>query len=529
VAAELAKLDGSAAGAERIARRTAQLLVPSGLTREILSTRPARLAKVGLEPATGRDIRGRIARMTGSAFASREPDLALVVAEGALQRLDLTTLEPRWRLRLDDRDPIVLHASARIVLWQSVPGAPDVALVIDPETGTVELSTPRSDELWTGAVEQGDGGGAVATPEGGAFIPGQVLPFCDGQSLLLVRRNGDVARYSVTDAKAQPTFARGVLKQVYAASLADGLLTIAGRGAPAAPDARPEPPTRGRAEPFAEVRDAAAAAADLVPVVYVLDAATLEVRARLEPASGDDVRWAFATPIGEVFVGTSLAVERWTMGVDGSPVPVLETRASDCTSASSPNLLGGGIVVLDRNDQPLNVPLFDGVIAPIEMPVVTAFGFASLRSMIPVTEGLLVHAENRMILRGHGGELLGMDLLAGDLNIVFALPAEPGVFVCNGLGGRQAVGAGLGNFRVDFPYVVQVLSPPGGLRMVGQPFEISSQSQRADRAMIVDGWILLSSTQGTMAVSLPVPSAAADQGAGTGAANAQSPADPTTP
>ena len=89
------------------------------------------------------------------------------------------------------------------------------------------------------------------------------------------------------------------------------------------------------------------------------------------------------------------------------------------------------------------------------------------------------------------------------------------------------MGAGLGNFRVDFPYVVQALAPAGGLRMVGQPFEIRSQSQRADRAIIVDGWILMSSTQGTMAVALPVqPPGTAPAG---DAANAQPPADPAGP
>ena len=527
VAAELVKIDGTAAGGDRIMRRTAQLLVPSGLTRETLSTPSGRLAKVGLEPGTGRDLRGRIARMTGGAFLSRAPELALIVSDGAMQRLDLTTLESRWRLRLDDRDPLILHASDRIVLWQSVAGASDVWLVIDSETGAVEFSTPRSDEIWSGGVELVDATGAMATPDGGAFLPAQVLPFCDGESLVLVRRNGDVARYSVPDVKVQPRFSRGLVKQVYAVSLADGLLTIAGRGVPVEPRTGGEPAVPTREDVAADMRDAASAATDLVPVVYVLDAATLEVRLRVEPTSGDDVRWAFATPIGEVFLGTSLGVERWTTGVRGQAVPVLETRTSDCSSASSPNLLGGGIVVLDRNDQPLTVPLFDGPISPIEMPVVTAFGYASLRSMIPAAEGLLIHAENRMILRGHGGELLGTDLLAGDLNLVFALPAAPGVFVFNGLGGRQAVGAGLGNFRVDFPYVVQALSPAGGLRMVGQPFEIRAQSQRADRAIIVDGWILMSSSQGTMAVALPVqpPGAVpADD-----AANAQQPAVPAGP
>jgi hypothetical protein len=105
-----------------------------------------------------------------------------------------------------------------------------------------------------------------------------------------------------------------------------------------------------------------------------------------------------------------------------------------------------------------------------------------------------------------------MDGIAGDLNFIFALPTEPGIFVLNGTGGRQVLGAAAGTFRVDFPYVAQLLSGPLGLRMAGDPFEIRCQSQRADRAMAVDGWIFLSSSQGLTAVSMPqAPAAAPDR------------------
>jgi hypothetical protein len=45
--------------------------------------------------------------------------------------------------------------------------------------------------------------------------------------------------------------------------------------------------------------------------------------------------------------------------------------------------------------------------------------------------------------------------------------------------------------------------------MAGAPFEIRCQSQRADRAMAVDGWLLMSSSQGITAVSMPVAAPAA--------------------
>lgn len=484
VVGALAGLSPEPARERRVRMRAAELLVASGLARPELGERGGNLARVGTAPGTGRDLRGRLARMSGSAYLSRRTDLALVIADGALQRLSLDTLESKWRLRLDDRDPVVLYAGDRIVVWQSVAGGLEYALIVNAETGAVELATGRGEEVWASVARAGgdDRPDSTTTPDGGAFVASQVLPLCDGESLVLVRRNGDAARYAVADAQAQPTLTRETLAQVYSASINDGLVTIGGRGG-------------SRVDPR--------------PTVKVLDARTLEERVSFEPSSREDVRWAFATALGEVFVGTSSGVERWIIGAEGKPMPVLVTRSAECSDAVGPMLLGSSLVMLDRNDRPLRVPLYDGGIGVFELPEGTDFGAPSLRGLIPVREGLLIHAENRIILRGPNGDILGMDLIAGELNFAFALPAEPGIFVLNGLGGRQILGAAAGTFRVDFPYITQLLSSRLGLRMAGAPFEIRCQSQRADRAMVVDGWILMSSSQGIAAVSMPVAAPAA--------------------
>lgn len=484
VVGALARLSEGTTTERRVRIRTAELLVASGVSRAELAERGGNLARVGTTAKLGRDLRGRLARLSGSAYLSRKTDLALIVADGALQRLSLDSLDSLWRLRLDDRDPLVLHAGDRIVVWQALAGGSENALVVNAATGAVELSTGRSDEIWTTAQRAAgaERPEVTTTPDGGAFIATQVLPLCDGESLILVRRNGDAARFAVDQAGQQPTLARELLWQVYAASINDGLVTIAGRGG---------------------------SAVDPRPVVKVLDARTLEERCSFEPSSREDIRWAFATALGEVFLGTSSGVERWTIGADGKTIPMLVTRASECMDALGPNLLGASLVVLDRNDRPLRLPIYEGGVGSFELPESTDFGSPSLRSLVPVREGLMIHAENRVILRGPTGEVLGMDLIAGELNFAFALPAEPGVFVLNGLGGRQVLGAAAGTFRVDFPYVAQLLSPKFGLRMSGEPFEISSPSQRADRALVVDGWMLLSSSQGITGVSLPTANPAA--------------------
>jgi len=471
--------------ATRVRRRVAELLVASGLDSPLLGARSVRFPAVGAEPGAGVDLRARLARLTGGAFLGRDPSLILAVADGALVRLDSSAgagqLAAMWRLRLDDRDPTVLHAGRRVVVWQALPGVTDSAVVLDAATGVVEFSTPRSSEIWAAgndAPERPDGG---AAPDGGAFVPVQVLPYCDGDSLVLVRRNGDLARFDCMGQGAAPRTARGVLRQVFSASLDDGFLALAGRGGP-------------RSNPR--------------PQALCLDARTLEPRHAIEPVSGQEIRWVRATALGEIFLGTAAGIERWVVGADGTPRPVLVTVASDVAATDAPNLLGARILVLDRNDRPLLLPIYDGPIAPLEYPGETDGGemgqSASLRGLLPLESGLLVHLENRCILLGHDGTVRGVDSMAGERNFAFVLPTQDALLVFNGLGGRQVPGAGAGAFRIDFSYLLQRVDPAKGLRLEGLPLELRCPNQRADRALVVDGWVLLSSSQGTLAVPLPV-------------------------
>jgi outer membrane protein assembly factor BamB len=493
---ELARRAPNAPAADAIRRRAAELLVASGRESPLLGARTQRFPAVGTEPGAGLDLRSRLVRLTGSAFLSRDPSMVLAVGDGALMRLEARqqagggegagedgaggALEPMWRLRLDDRDPTVLHAGERIVLWQSLPGVTESAMVIDPASGVVELSTPRTAELWAVGEGGAERPGAVTNPDGGAFVSAQVLPLCDGETLALVRRNGDLARFAVGGPREAPRLVRGALQQVFSASLDDGVLALGGRGGQ-------------RSDPR--------------PQAVFLDARSLEPLQSVEPVSGQEVRWARASALGELFVGTAAGIERWLTGADGAPRAELVTSSNDAAATDAPILLGARLVVLDRNDRPLLLPLFDGPIVAVEEPEPAApdeFGPSlSLRGLLPLPQGLLIHLEHRCILLGHDGSIVGVDSTAGERNFTFVLPTRDALLQFNGLGGRQVPGAGAGTFRIDFSYLVQRLDPAKGLRLDGVSLEVRCPNQRADRALVVDGWLLLSSSQGTTAVPLP--------------------------
>lgn len=463
------------------------LLVASGQSRPGLAQWPSRLPRLGPSHADGTEIRARVPRFDGLGNLARDPSMILGLQEGALVRLAPSDLSPTWRLRLDDRDPLVLWARESIVLWQLAssnglrdPEGPGSALVVDPASGTILFSTPRAGELW-----KSDGAGAVGLDP--ASPPSaQVLPFCDGDSILLVRRTGDLARFSVREPRVTPIVRRAVLPQVDSAILYQGALVVAGR----------------RVEPSG-VEGARIADGTLRATVVVLDPATLEERHRLEPVTGPDVLWAFATALDEVFVGTAGGVERWVPDARGALRPSFATTSSECMATRSPTLLGGALLVTDRNDRPMRIPVHAGAPAPIEVPGAGDSRVQSFRGILPIPGHALLFWDDRFALVAPSGEVVGIDSTAHEANFVAALPVEGAVLQIAGVGGRQVFVADRGAVRMDYGYLVQPLSLARGLRLEAGGFAI--EAEKVDRALAVDGWVLLSSSRGTSAVPLPLP------------------------
>lgn len=472
-----AEAAAGAAGSAAARRRVSELLVASGQSRPDLSELPWRNARVGRNPVLGVDLPARLLRTEGDRTDGFSPDAVLLMQGGALTRFSLDNLTAKWSLRLDDRDPLLLWSRERVVVWQSVQALGESALVVDPDSGVPTRPSIRVGELWEAAkLITPDQPDSQFSPDGSSFQPSRIRPHCDGRSLHLVRANGDVARVDLVDARAQPRAKRKALGIVFASALEHGLLILGGRDG---------------------------SRADQRSVVLVLDSATLEERARFEVRSGTDVRWLQSTPLGELYVGTVGGVEGWRLAPEGGARPFLVTTDSSCVQTGSPVLLGASIVVRDRVDVPLRIPLLGGDPAPIPMPAEPLGRSRTIRGLRAVKEGLLIHAEDRLLLLAHDGSTIGVDSSPRERNFVFALPADGQIVQIDGLGARQ-VGEDLGVARMEFGYIAQSLSPSAGLRMDAEPFEFTCPNQRADRAFLADGWLLLSNSMGTSAVQLPI-------------------------
>ena len=459
--------------------RVADLLHASGVDRpDLLASAPA-LPRLGKSPAAGFDLRARLPIETPVSRASRDQSLFLGLLDGSLVRLSGPELAPEWRLRLDDREPVVLWANGRAVLWQTLPKGDDNALIVDPVAGTIVYASPRAPELWPAAggaqpdaqrEAQRDAAPDFNRPRFVNTLPALIAPVCDGESLILVRRNGDLARIGVMDERPKAQLERGVVEQVLCESLRDGLLTIGGRR------------IAGDQERGA---------------VAVLDARTLAVRHRIEPVSGSDVKWAFATALGEIFVGTRSGIERWVVGASGSPLPVMVSMLPESTEPDRPQFLGANLFTLDGPGRPNILPIFSG--APRAYAFPDGADSRQVRELVRLREGLLLQCDDRFVLLGPMGDAVGIDSNSREANFAFAVPVEGSVLQIIPLQpeGEQA------RIRYQAACVVERLSPTHGLKIEGGAFEVAVRDSRVQRVLAGNGWLLLSNSHGTMAVSLP--------------------------
>ncbi len=498
--ADYAKRMAGSAGADRLASlddRIGALLTASGVDRPELRKPMPKLPSVGREPAKGIDITARLMEATLFANETRARDLILGLEAGSLVRLSVADpKQQQWRLRLDDREPTLLWARERIVLSQTTATSGEGALIVDAASGVVVYASPKAQDLWPG-----DGANAPAVaideaaerpqpqvrpggqqqlngvPRSNMFLQSQCAVACDGESLVFVQHgHGDLARIGVMDAQPKPLIARKVLDQIGCESIQDGYLTVGGS------ESTPN-----------EIR----------AVVRVFDAKTLEPKFRIEPVTASPVKWAFTTALGEVFIGTHAGIERWVVGPRGEMQPTFAATVTECreTDPSRTRLLGANIFCMDGWHHPTIAPIFAGVPKNYEFP--DKAESREVREVFPVAGGLLLQADDRFVLLGPTGETIGMDANARSANLAFALPVEGALLQLAAL--NPDIDAG--NIRGGIRCVVDRLLPMKGLRNDGGAFEFVTRDSRVTRALAVDGWLLFSTAQGTMAISMPAEAA----------------------
>ncbi len=449
---------------------------------EIAGRLEPRWPAVGGEPGEAIEIPGHILRLSGMEGGDRF-DGVLMVHERSLALREAPSFSPRWTVAVEDRDPMVLLAGGllgqRMLLWQEGADGEAFASLHDLATGAVVARTPPLREILP-PERLLDAGRPPSQlmPNETPYLPSQVLPVLCGDRLVLVRRNGDMVGFDLSDLVHPVWTKERVLDQVYEVGATEWSVALGGR----------DPGPRGSGP----------------SAIKVIDPERGDLLASRLLGDSEDVRWMRVVANGDVVVGSEGSVEafdalhadlpsRWRLAT-----PVVRDTVGSWR-------VGSSLVLADRADGIAAVGLVDGTARPdrFRVPLRNEVRSTSIRAGGRAGGAALIQFEDRVVAFRADGELLGEDAVADERNYLVATPIEGGIVVVNALGSRQVPSPITGGMRTEFAYVVYRLSLGDGLRLLGPGLQVRLAAQRCERVGVVDGYLLLSTNSSTLAVPLP--------------------------
>ncbi|MFO0827060.1 MAG: PQQ-binding-like beta-propeller repeat protein [Phycisphaerales bacterium] len=447
-----------------------------------------RAFRIGPVPKDGVEIPGRIVRMAMTGESRARLDGTLAIAERQLSLIDARTLQPRWTVTVDDRDPVALAVGEglddSVLLWQERADGGRFATTVSLRDGSIRDTTPLLSEVLPPDATLSAGRPVLQVmPNGDHFDPGELLPFVAGRTLVVVRRNGDVAGFDLRDLSRPAWTVRGVLSQVYSVAASDLVVALAGREA-------------GEGD-------------DREPGVATLDPAKGTVLLRYTLAA-DDVRWLRLAPTGELLIGSGEGIEAHdallSFGDVGERSSLLwKNRAPAVRDTASGWRFGSWVVAADRAETLSALELRDGRLDESRFrPPPRAVGRSgAIQWAGRVRNGVAFQFEDRIVVFAMDGSLLGEDALIDEGNFVFLLPIESGLLSVRSSGSRQVPYPLTGGMRTEFPYLVYRLSVAEGCRLLGPAMQVRLTGQRCDRIGAADGVVFFSTAGQTIAVPMP--------------------------
>jgi len=467
--------------------------------QELVAGTKAPVPAVGEQPGEVIQLAGRVVRTAPGATALKSIPGILTVDGQWLSLVRTSDWTPVWRTKVVDRDPAVLVVGEvegvdALLLWQEPSSRDATASWISLADGTVLASTPPAHEFMP-AETLLDAGRPInqQMPNEAPFMASQVLPAVAGHSLVLVRRNGDAAGFDLGTLSTPAWTARRMMDQVYEIGLADWGIAVGGQ-------------TEGQRQP-------GAAGDDGLPVLLVLDPASGAVLTRTELPEDDSIRWLRLLETGELIAGAKSAVLALDGigSADGTAAPMRWRNASiDVQESVGAWRLGRCIVLataVDMHDTIVAIDLATAEIDPAAFRPPQRLDNRRSEIRAGGRQGSvgLVQFKDRILAFSLDGALIGEDAIAEvERDFAVALPIADGVLVVSNGGSRQLPTADGSGMRFEATYLLYRLSIDEGLRLLGQAVRVRTIGQRADRWQVIDGYVIVSTNAGALAVPMPV-------------------------
>ena len=404
----------------------------------------------------------------------------LVYDAPELTLLSAPDLEPVWSTVLAVLGtPVILRFDDEsLLLWMDMPGDAPRAVMLDPADGsqrwvTTGLGALMHESLKTTLTND-------LLPRGQNFDPAQTMPLVARDTLILVRRSGKVIAVELGDGITSrwQRVDSGVLRQVHLAVLGETGLVLAGT-------------------------QQAADGRGLVPRITVLDPDSGRTLSEITPLGGTAVTWMTIGPLGSLVYATAGGIE----SIDPQTGRRWWSIVGPDTRSTSRGWSAVGQVIVEltttRPQDGVN-PIHalragDGRLSqPFDTLQRGEWDRFDLRAILATGGRLFARYGQRIVRFSTGGKLVGADVISEQRDYKWLLPAKDRLLVISRYKSEQVRGE---TRRTQQIYRVYALSD--NCRLIGEVLELPPMVEPLEHATVVDGWLLLSTATGTMAVPMP--------------------------
>ncbi len=423
----------------------------------------------------------------GDFDSSAPTDRALLVdAHGVLHLIAANTLEILWSRPLDDVHPQVLQFDANgLLLWLESEVNDPRAVLLDPSSGAVLWTTPKLSQHLGDPIADLGLGRAVrkAMPDGRPFDPKRTLPLVFHDTLLLIRSNGGMLALDMADGQTvlwaiKPSESR--LQEVHIALVQDYGVILAGVRK------SNQPRSRG--------------SSDAVPALFILD----PDRGRFTPLSyfennPQGVRWISPGSLGRFFLATENSIHC----VDGFSGQICWTNFTAGAQATTRSWWIQDSLMLEDADHRLRfLSTSEGTLSePLPAPLLDPARLPELHSLTIQQSKFYALYRTRLLCYNLAGEVVGADVINDARNYQWVFPARDRLVLVNLFNSHaQLVPNQAGRLTLR-TYRIHQLSKNG--RLLGEPGELHPLPLPLQRALLIDGWLLLSTENDTLALPMP--------------------------
>lgn len=480
------------------------------------------LPDVGIQRGEAEVLMGRLVRRHRfAANRAMPPDRALMMDHSHLSMLVAPDLALAWTIEQPlpmtaGSAPELLDMNDRyLLLWYAAIAGGDGAtgpraVMLRASDGVERWTMPRLDEYINDPLLLMGRNREIREqmPSAEPFDPREVIPLFDDGAFVVISRTGSIVGFDLgplaTDGAhvtGRPAWARSeTLEKVHLAELRDGLLVLAGMQRQAAPGGR------------------AAGRAALVPAVLVLDVRTGEPIHRRKPALTPPLSEAAEEPRTEGWAWMQLApggvlIAGWRGGIDvfdlltgerlGAMVGTAAEHSRQGLALSGERfvfedvtgtLRAGTIESLQRSEAFDRAPVSDfsndaaGSIAliPLTSPSRVVGGWPA---------DFISHQPARLVRYSASGEIRGVDIVRDERFYQWVLRGQGKLVIVS-----AATPPNMGR-RSPQMYRLYVVSE--NCRLLDEPIQLSLLQDSFHDAALMDGWLLLSAPNGTLAVPMP--------------------------